>query len=68
MFPNTCPSSSSVTKAGADAEIEQEINRAKEALRAQVASLAVQGAEKILQRSIDADKHKDILDNLAKEI
>ena len=55
-------------KAGADAEIEQEINRAKEALRAQVAGLAVQGAEKILQRSIDADKHKDILDNLAKEI
>lgn len=55
-------------KAGANAEIEQEINRAKEALRAQVASLAVQGAEKILQRSIDADKHKDILDNLAKEI
>ena len=55
-------------KAGADAEIEQEVNRAKEALRAQVAALAVQGAEKILQRSIDADKHKDILDKLAEEI
>ena len=55
-------------RAGAEAEIEQEVNRAKEALRAQVAGLAVQGAEKILQRSIDADKHKDILDNLAKEI
>lgn len=55
-------------RAGAEAEIEQEVNRAKEALRAQVATLAVQGAEKILQRSIDADKHKDILDNLAKEI
>lgn len=55
-------------KAGADAEIEQEINRAKEHLRAQVAGLAVQGAEKILARSIDADAHRDILDKLATEI
>lgn len=55
-------------KAGADAEIEQEINRAKEQLRSQVAGLAVQGAEKILARSIDADAHQDILDKLATEI
>ena len=55
-------------KAGANAEIEQEVNRAKEALRAQVGSLALQGAEKILKRSIDADAHKDILDTLAEEI
>jgi len=55
-------------KAGADAEIEQEINRAKEQLRSQVAGLAVQGAEKILARSIDADVHQDILDKLATEI
>ena len=53
---------------GADAEIEQEINRAKEQLRTQVAGLAVQGAEKILARTIDADAHRDILDNLATEI
>lgn len=55
-------------KTGANAEIEQEINRAKEQLRSQVAGLAVQGAEKILARSIDADTHKDILDKLATEI
>ncbi len=55
-------------KTGANAEIEQEINRAKEQLRSQVAGLAVQGAEKILARSIDADAHKDILDKLATEI
>jgi len=55
-------------KAGADAEIEQEINRAKEQLRSQVAGLAVQGAEKILARSIDASAHQDILDKLATEI
>ena len=55
-------------KAGANAEIEQEINRAREQLRAQVAGLAVAGAEKILARSIDAEQHKDILDKLATEI
>ena len=55
-------------KAGADAEIEQEINRAREQLRSQVAGLAVQGAEKILARSIDADAHREILDKLATEI
>jgi len=55
-------------KAGADAEIEQEINRAKEQLRSQVATLAVQGAEKILTRSVDADAHQDILDKLAAEL
>lgn len=55
-------------KAGANAEIEQEVNRAKEVLRAQVAGLALQGAEKILKRSIDAEQHKDILDTLAEEI
>ena len=39
--------------AGAQAEIEQEVNRAKEQLRAQVASIAIAGAEKILEASID---------------
>jgi len=55
-------------KAGANAEIEQEVNRAREALRSQVATLALQGAEKILERSIDSKQHQDILDKLAKEI
>jgi F-type H+-transporting ATPase subunit b len=52
----------------AQAEIEQEANRAREDLRGQVGTLAVAGAEKILQREINADAHKDLLDKLAAEI
>ena len=47
--------------AGAKAEIEQEIMRAKEALRNQVADLAVAGAAKILKREVDAKAHADLL-------
>jgi F-type H+-transporting ATPase subunit b len=49
-------------------EIESERNRAKEELRQQVALLAVAGAEKILERSIDATAHSDILDKLVAEL
>ncbi|MGA0806418.1 MAG: F0F1 ATP synthase subunit B, partial [Pseudohongiellaceae bacterium] len=41
-------------KAGAQAEIEQQVNQAREQLRQQVAALAVAGAEKILESSVDA--------------
>jgi len=54
--------------AGANAEIEQEVNRAKEALRAQVASIAVAGAEKILEKSIDQAANGDMLSKLASEL
>lgn len=47
--------------AGAKAEINQEVFRAREALRAQVAALAVAGAEKILRREVDAKAHADLL-------
>ncbi|NMP17825.1 MULTISPECIES: F0F1 ATP synthase subunit B [unclassified Thalassotalea] len=50
------------------AEIESERNRAREELRQQVATLAVAGAEKILERSIDAAAHSDILDKLVAEL
>jgi F-type H+-transporting ATPase subunit b len=50
------------------AEIETERNRAKEELRKQVAVLAVAGAEKILERSIDAAAHSEILDKLVAEL
>ena len=50
------------------AEIESERNLAKEELRAQVAVLAIAGAEKILERSIDAAAHSDILDKLVAEL
>jgi len=47
--------------AGAKSEIEQEVMRAKEALRNQVADLAVAGAAKILKREVDAKAHTDLL-------
>ena len=49
-------------------EIETERNRVKEELRKQVAILAVAGAEKILERSIDAAAHSDILDKFVAEL
>jgi F-type H+-transporting ATPase subunit b len=50
------------------AEIEAERNRVKEELRKQVATLALVGAEKILERSIDAAAHSDIVEKLVAEI
>jgi len=41
--------------------------RAKEALREQVAGLAVAGAEKILRKEIDAAKHADLLASIKAE-
>jgi len=52
----------------ARAEVEQEVNRAREELRGQVATLAVAGAEKIIGREINASTHQDLLDKLAREI
>ena len=52
----------------ARAEIDVEINRAREELRGQVATIAVAGAEKILGREIDANAHRDLLGKLAAEI
>lgn len=54
--------------AGAQASIAQETVRAKEALRAQVAGLAVAGAEKILRREVDAKAHADLLDAIKNEL
>lgn len=54
--------------AGAKAEIDQEATRAREALREQVAALAVAGAEKILRREIDAKAHADLLEAIKKEL
>ena len=52
----------------AKAEIEQEVNRAKETLRGQVAALVIDGAEQVLKDSIDADKHEQMLNQLAAEL
>ena len=53
---------------GAQAEIDQEINRAREALRSRVSDLAVEGAEKILENSIDRNVHEHMLNNLAAQL
>ncbi len=55
-------------KAAAKAEIEQEFARAREQLRDQVAALAVAGAEKILQREVDAKAHADLLDSIRRQL
>jgi F-type H+-transporting ATPase subunit b len=54
--------------AAARAETEQDTQRAKDALRKQVAALAVAGAEKILRREIDAKAHADMLAGLEREL
>ena len=55
-------------KAAGVAEVEQEANRIRESLRGDVATLAVQGAERILGSSIDRSKHQDLLERLAAEL
>ena len=52
----------------AKAEIDSEVQRAKDALRDQVAALAVAGAEKILRREINAQAHTDLLNQLRQEL
>lgn len=54
--------------AQAQAEIEAERNRVRNDLRKQVAELAIAGAEKILERAIDKEAHKDILDNITAKL
>jgi F-type H+-transporting ATPase subunit b len=54
--------------ASAHAQIEQEVQSAKQQLREQVASLAVSGAERILQREVDARAHAAMLDQLKAQL
>ena len=55
-------------KAAAADEIVSMQQRAREELRGWVGRLAIQGAEKIVQREIDPSAHKAMLDQLAAEI
>jgi F-type H+-transporting ATPase subunit b len=52
----------------AEADIAQAANQAREELRASLASLAVQGASKILEKEVDADTHRELIDKLIAEI
>jgi F-type H+-transporting ATPase subunit b len=54
--------------AAARAQIEQEVQAARQQLREQIAALAVSGAEKILQREVDAKAHSQMLDQLKAQI
>ncbi len=54
--------------AAAKADAEQQLNQAREALRGQVATLAVAGAEQILKREVNAAAHADLLSQLKAEL
>ena len=54
--------------AQAKAEVALESQRAKEALRNAVAELAVKGAEKILQREVNAQTHAEMLTQLKAQL
>ena len=54
--------------ATARAEIQQEVTRAKEQLRNQVADLAVAGASKILQREVDPKAHAELLASIRTQL
>lgn len=54
--------------AAARAEALQESNKARDALRDQVATLAVKGAEQILKREVNAGVHADLLNRLKAEL
>lgn len=49
----------------ARSQVTLETQKARDALRQQVASLAVSGAAKILERELDAKTHAQLLDKLA---
>lgn len=53
---------------GARADIDVEVNRARDELRGQVAAIAMAGAEQILAREIDAETHRALLDGLAAKL
>ncbi len=55
-------------KAAAAADIVQQMNSAKEQLRAQVAAIAMAGAAKILKREVDQKVHAAMLTELQAEL
>jgi F-type H+-transporting ATPase subunit b len=55
-------------KKAAEEEAALAAQRAKDQLRDQVAQLAVAGAERILRREIDANRHADLLADLKNEL
>jgi F-type H+-transporting ATPase subunit b len=54
--------------AAAQADAQQQVTRAREELRGEVATLAVKGAEQILKREVNAAAHADLLTQLKTEL
>ena len=65
---NEAVEEASRVKAAAQAEMEQEINRAKEALRGQVVEIATAGAGRILKRELDATANDELIKDLVAQI
>ncbi|VAW75448.1 ATP synthase F0 sector subunit b [hydrothermal vent metagenome] len=55
-------------KAAAQAEIDQEVNRAREGLRGQVVEIATAGAGRILKRELDATANDELIKDLVARI
>ncbi len=49
-------------------EIQRDIDAAKQQLRNEVADLAIQAAGKILDETLDAQKHKKVVDNVLNQL
>jgi F-type H+-transporting ATPase subunit b len=54
--------------AAAKIEAEQQVQKARESLREQVAVLAVKGAEQILRKEVNAGVHAELLNRLKTEL
>jgi len=52
----------------AESEIEQQMNQAREQLRAEVVKLALQGAEQVLSSEVDERAHTEQLSRLAAQL
>ncbi len=52
----------------ARAQMDQEVNQAKEGLRKQVVALAIEGAEKVLMHEVNAAEHNKALEKLAAKL
>lgn len=55
-------------RTAAAAELDQEVNRAREHLRSQVGSIVIAGASKVLEKEIDESAHAALMNKLVEEI
>ena len=65
---NTAAAEAARIIAAANADANNQVTKAREELRDQVATLAVQGAEQILKREVNASAHADLLNQLKTEL